>query len=134
MLVVMKTLLILAMLSIPACAQLPDAPSATPKKFWALTGIYAGGIVADTVTTQQFQQVGCVEAANPFLYGRRPGAARFVAISSGLFLTETLIARKMVRSRNRYWRWAGYTVIGYESRVRWQSALHNMQLNRARCQ
>lgn len=130
----MKTLAVVLLLSMAAMAEIPDAPSATPKKFWALTGVYAGGIVADAITTQQFQQVGCVENANPFLYGVHPKPARFIAVSAAMFAVETLAARKMVRSRNRYWRAAGYIMIGNESRVRWHAAIHNMQLNREKCQ
>lgn len=130
----MKTLAVVLLLSMAAMAEIPDAPSATPKKFWALTGIYAGGIVADTITTQQYQQVGCVEVANPFLYGVHPKPARFIAVSAALFTAETLAARKMVRSRNRYWRIAGYALIGNEARGRWQASIQNMQLNREKCQ
>ena len=59
----------LVILSAGAFSQdLPEAPQPqTPKAFWAMTGAYTAGIIADGETTLHQVSQGCVEVRSPML-------------------------------------------------------------------
>lgn len=105
----------------------------TPRQFWAATGAYTGVIIADDLTTQRFEHMGCMEVWNPTLYGRRPGNARFLVVSFGLEAAYVIPARIMVRSRSRFWRTLGYGLVGWQAEGRASAVVHNLRLTKQEC-
>lgn len=105
----------------------------TPRQFWAATGAYTGVIIADDLTTQRFERMGCVEAWNPALYGRHPTNARFLAVSFALEAAYVIPARMMVRSRSRFWRGFGYGLVGWQTEGRADAVVHNLRLTKREC-
>ena len=113
-------------------AKLPEAPSSskpkTPKLFWVATGIYAGAIVADGQTTMRIINNGGVESWNSWLYGMRPTHARFYTTSTAMDGMQIALSYKLIRSRRKWMRVAGWALLagGIEEHVR--GAIHNVRL------
>jgi hypothetical protein len=106
---------------------LPDAPlpGRTPSLFWVAAGAYTASIVADNYTTHSFVERGCYESENPWLYGPHPNQARFLTISFAGEAAELLAARRMVRSRSRFWNTIGYSLVAGETAGRAYISGHN---------
>jgi hypothetical protein len=126
----MRRIVVLLILAGVCQAQaLPDAPSAsrrTPKAFWVLTAAYGASVVADAETTAAFVQVQCVEGWNPWLYGKRPSRARFYAAAGAMAVSTVFASRKMVRSRKKLVRAAGWTLLAGMAQGHARGAIHNI--------
>ena len=117
------------------CQDLRQAPEPqkTPTSFWLLTGAYSASILGDDLSTQRFERMGCVEAWNPGLYGRRPSNARFLAISFGLEAASVIPARRMVRAKSRIWKSLGYAGLAWQTEGRADAIGHNLNLTKKVC-
>ena len=122
------------LLSSSATAQeLPSAPTATPKKFWASAAIYGASMVADGESTfaSQSRRAGrgsCWES-NAMIYGHYPGRLRFYGTATAIAIPSILVGRKMVRSESKFWQIAGYALINGQTAGRFQAAIHNARLD-----
>lgn len=102
----MRILLLLFVLSAKMFGQLPDAPSAVDRSFWAVTTASAVSTAADAYTT--VDMIGghsCpFEETSPTLYGRNPSAARTTLVMGGLFAASVATSYVLKRVHARIWK------------------------------
>ncbi len=115
-------------------ADLPDAPSAAPRRvadkdFWLQTGITFAASAADAVTTQQSLARGCQEG-NPVLGPNPSGAVLWSyslgvagAASGGAYLLKRWMPERPVL--RQLWRVPAAFLVG----SRTQNAIHNATIS-----
>jgi hypothetical protein len=113
---------------------LPNAPEqqthpATPKSFWALTGLYTASVLADGITTHNNISKGCVEVWSAGLYGQRPTNARFYATAFGIEAGAVTAGRYFVRSHNRVLKMLGWGMLSTDTEEHFRGAIHNMSMS-----
>lgn len=121
----------LLLLVTSAFAQLPDAPQ-LQKTFWSLTGAYSGAIIADDISTQHYETLGCSEL-NSFLYSEHPSNFRLLSVSFGIQLAAEIPAYYAVRSRKRFWKVVGYSSLLAQTGIRTDAVILNYKTTRAGC-
>jgi hypothetical protein len=119
--------------SLARAQELPNAPSSTPKKFWASAAIYGASMIADGESTFATQSGrpghGSCWESNAMIYGHYPGRLRFYGTVTAIAIPSVLVGRKMVRSASKVWQIAGYALINGQTAGRFQAAIHNARLN-----
>ena len=125
----MKYAIILFLLAASLQAvELPDAPSHTPRTFWASTALYTASVGLDVYSTHDAQQRGCYEVESAWLYGKHPSTAEFALGSAASLVAVTLMARRMARSKRAFWRGAGFALVGIETGDRLAAGIGNFGL------
>lgn len=128
----MKTLLLIFALSVSAFAELPNGPQyQTPKKFWVLSGIYVGSIVADGITTHQGQMQGTTEQ-NSWLYGQHPSNVRFFATNAAIAGGRIYFSRKLIASRRKGVRMIGWGMMLYGIEDHTNAVIRNSRIDYAK--
>ena len=114
----------------PRLTQLPNAPA--HKIFWVEVGAYIAFNVLDGYTTIRNTHQGVPEGnfptGSPFLIGRYPGAVRYVAVMGGIEVGSTLLAYRLERSRNRFWRSVGHAIMLQGTYAHADGAIRNFRL------
>lgn len=74
-------------------------------KYWALTGITAGAVYGDAYTTVAVagHSRNCHEGGSPWLYGRRPTAARTYGVMSAELAIGMTGAYLLKRHHSKFW-------------------------------
>jgi len=110
--------------------QLPDAPgvSSQPsppttrhdavvfhkKIFWTLVGVDAASAVADAQTSWHNEQIDPnATELNSWLYGKRPSLARYYATDVVMDGGAAFLSYKLMHSRRKFLRTAGWGVIAF---------------------
>jgi hypothetical protein len=65
----------------------------------ALTAMHAASVIADGITTKQFERRGHYEVVSTWILGREPDTPRLAAVWSAEVLIEAIAADRMHRSR-----------------------------------
>lgn len=124
-------------------AQLPDAPSAaeqpraTPasprtavvfhkKAFWTLVAVDAASAVADAQTSWHIENLyPNSREQNSWLYGKRPGLARYYLTDLAVDGGSVLLSYKLLHARRRALRVMGWAVLGAVTAAHTEGWIHN---------
>jgi hypothetical protein len=123
----------------PGAAQPPDAPvpssQVTPqqkpvvfhtKVFWPMVGVCAGSIIADVQTSYNVEQRSPKGSElNSWLFGRRPSRARYYVTNAAIDGTEAFISYKLLHSRRKFFRVAGWTLLAGQIAGHVSGAIYN---------
>jgi hypothetical protein len=138
--VVLSLWLFLPLPILASAAELPEAPQPaqrSQKAFWAEVAAYAAVNVADGVSTVRFVGLGnrcgiyhrgCFESESPWLYGRKPTAARYFAASFALAGIDAYVSYRLERSPRRGFRILGQGIMPFETAAHAQGLAQNLSL------
>jgi hypothetical protein len=122
--VLIKLSFFLLLFSFYLHGQIPETPQPQGMKpFWILQGVESATILGDDFTTRRALSLGCVEA-DP-IYGQHPSNFRLIATGIGLQVGSAIPLYYMIKSKKRFWRILGYSLLTSESGARVEAIIHN---------
>lgn len=109
--ILVTLLLLLLLVSLAHCQQLPDAPQkVVDKNFVVASLVYAGAVAFDGYTTAAAVfHGGCYEGGSPWLLGKYPSPAKDAAIGAAEFAVGEGVTYLLKReSRRKHLNWLSY--------------------------